>query len=179
MKNIDIKEIILIVVIIILGIFISLNLFKDNKVVFITDNNNLYDKTIKYLLKQDNNKDKTKKNYKRFIDYKGFGIAQDKKYKYAYMWLISDSYYEKNNKLIKSAGYSTPCKVIFNKENDKLIKVVFPKDGVLYKASIINMFPKSVQKKVLSYVVNDSNLKKTVDEYYNTMNNNKIYKKEK
>ena len=166
MKKIDIKEIILIIVIIILGIFISLNLFKNNKVTFITDSDYLYDKAIKYLLKYDDNVDRNKKNYKRFIDYKGFGIAEDKKYKYAYMWLISDSYYEKNNKLVKSDGYSLPCKVVFNKKNDKVIKVIFTQDGEGYKVSIINMYPKEIAKKVLNYRMDDSNLKKIVDNYY-------------
>ena len=166
MKKIDIKEIILIIIIIILGIFISLNLFKNNKVTFITDNDYLYDKAIKYLLKHDDNVDKNKKNYKRFIDYKGFGIAQDKKYKYAYMWVVSDSYYEKNDKLVKSDGYSLPCKVVFNKRNDKVIKVIFTQDGEGYKVSIINMYPKEIEKKVLNYRMDDSNLKKIVDDYY-------------
>ena len=159
MKKIDIKEIILIIVIIILGIFISLNLFKNNKVTFIADSDYLYDKAIKYLLKHDDNVDKNKKNYKRFIDYKGFGIAQDKKYKYAYMWVVSDSYYEKNDKLVKSDGYSLPCKVVFNKRNDKVIKVIFTQDGEGYKVSIINMYPKEIEKKVLNYRMDDSNLK--------------------
>lgn len=166
MKKIDIKEIILIIIIIILGIFISLNLFKNNKVTFITDSDYLYDKAIKYLLKHDDNVDKNKKNYKRFIDYEGFGIAQDKKYKYAYMWVVSDSYYEKNDKLVKSGGYSSPCKVVFNKRNDKVIKVIFTQDGEGYKVSIINMYPKEIEKKVLNYRMDDSNLKKIVDDYY-------------
>ena len=49
MKKFDIKEIILIIIIIILGIFISLNLFKDNSVTFINDNDYLYEKVIEYM----------------------------------------------------------------------------------------------------------------------------------
>ena len=111
MKKIDIKEIILIIVIIILGIFISLNLFKNNKVTFITDSDYLYDKAIKYLLKYDDNVDR-------------------------------------------------------NKKNDKVIKVIFTQDGEGYKVSIINMYPKEIAKKVLNYRMDDSNLKKIVDNYY-------------
>ena len=170
MKKFDIKEIILIILIIILGIFISLNLFKDNSVTFINDNDYLYEKAIEYLLKHDSNVDKTKENYKRFIDYEGFGIAQDKKYKYAYMWLISDSYYEENNKLIKSTGYSLPCKITFNKKNDKVVKVMFPEDGELYDVSIIKMFPNSIKKKVLNYVADDKELNKMAKEYYKMEN---------
>ena len=166
MNNLDVKEIILLLIIIVLGIFISLNLFKNNKVTFITDSDYLYDSAVEYLIKNDNNPYVKKKNYKKFVDYKGFGIAQDKKYKYAYMWIVTESYYEQDGKLISEFGSSLPYKFIFDKKTDKIIKAITANDGKLFKVSIKNMYPKSIQNKVLNYTVDYSNLQKKVDNYY-------------
>lgn len=155
----------LIIIIIILGIYIGLNLFKDNKVTFISDSDYLYDKAIDYLRDNDTNPDKKYSNYKMFLDYKGFGIAKDKKYKYAYMWIIVDSYYVKNKRLVNSTSHSIPYKFIF-KKNDKVVKYVMPSDGRDYEFTIKGIFPKKIQKYILKYDVNSDKIDREVKDYY-------------
>ena len=165
MGKTDKKEKILILVIIALGIFIALNLFKNDKVTFIKDHDYLYEKAIDYLLKNDDNIDKNKDNYKMFIAYKKFGIAQDKKNIYAYMWIVSESYYVENNELVTSTSDSIPHKITFDKTNEKLIKDEITGEGNQRNISIKNMFPKSIQNEIIDYEDN-TNMQKQVYDYY-------------
>ena len=165
MKKIYYKDIILVLIIIILGIYIALNIFNDDKISFISDSDYLYDKAINYLIDNDNNSDKDKDNYKMFTDYKGFGIAQDHDYKYVYMWVLTSSYYTKENKLVESSGQSMFYKFTFNK-NDKFIKYDTPEEGRMYEVSIKNMVPRSIYKKIFNYTLDDSKLKEEVASYY-------------
>ena len=155
MKKINYKDIILILIIVGLGIFIALNLFKDDSVVFITDSDYLYDKAVEYLIENDNNENKNKNEYKMDIKYHGFGIAKDEDYKYAYMWIVTNSSYIEDNELINRFGDSMPYKFIFSKD-DKVIEYLVPEDGREYNVSIKNMFPKSIQEEILNYQANDN-----------------------
>ena len=165
MKEIDKREILLILIVIILGIFIALNLFKNDKVIFIKDHDYLYEKAIDSLLKNDNNIDKNKEHYKKFIAYKKFGIAEDKKNIYAYMWIVSEAYYVEDNDLKKSISDSMPYKFIFDRASEKLINYEIPEDGNQNKIKKKNMFPKIVQDEIINYD-DDSNLQEEVDAYY-------------
>ena len=160
-----IKDIIYVFFIVVLGIFIVLNLFKDKSVTFITGENNLYEDAVNYLIENDTNPNKSKDNYKLFVVYDGFGIAEDEQYKYAYMWVITNSYYVDNNKLVDDTGYSMPLKFVFSKDN-KIIKYETPEDGRGYSSSIKNMYPEVLHEKILNYKADESKLKEEVDLYY-------------
>lgn len=114
MKSI-LKDIIWISIIIILGIFIVLNI-KEETPIFIKNRDDLYEKAISYLIEKDENPDRKKQYYKLFIHYEPFGTAKDSNYLYAYMWIVTDSYYVKNNKLQNSGGNSIPYRFTFNKK---------------------------------------------------------------
>lgn len=170
MEKIDRSEIIMILIIIILGIFIALNIFKNDKVTFIDGHDYLYENAIDYLLKSDNNPDKNKANYKMFVTYRGFGTAEDNKNIYAYMWIVSESYYIENNKLKKSGSNSMPYKFIFEKSTEKLKKYEITEDGNLRNISIKNMFPKSIQNEIINYN-DESDLEGEINNYYNSILN--------
>lgn len=165
MGKIDKNELILILIIIFLGIFIFLNLFKNDEVTFIDGYDYLYEKAVDHLLKNDNNIDKSKDNYKMFIAYKGFGIAEDNKNIYAYMWVVSEAYYTEDNKLIRGSSNSMPYKFIFKKQNKRLVRYEITEEGNQYSISIKNMFPKSIQDEIINYEC-DLSLHDEIDYYY-------------
>lgn len=160
-----IKDIIFVIIIIVLGIFIVLNLFKDTTVTFITGEEELYEDAVNYLIEKDDNENKNKDNYKLFVDYEGFGIAEDEEYKYAYMWINASSYYVENNKLIEGSGYSIPFRFVFSKDN-KIIRYDQPEDGRGYSISIKNVYPEVLQEKILNYKADEEKLKEEVNSYY-------------
>lgn len=125
------------------------NLFSD-KTNFITDYDYLYDVAIDYL--KNNNEDdyyKNNEDYQLLISYDGFGISEDKDYKYAYMWILEESYYVKNGKLYSGSGSSMAYKFTF--KDNKVLKYEIPEDGSYYSSSITKIFPKKVAKKILNY----------------------------
>lgn len=125
------------------------NLFSD-KTNFITDYDYLYDVAIDYL--KANNEDDhyiNNEDYQLLISYDGFGISKDKNYKYAYMWILKESYYVKNEKLYLGSGSSMAYKFTF--KDDKVLKYEIPKDGSYYASSISKIFPKKIAKKILNY----------------------------
>ena len=58
-----------------------------------------------------------KEDYQIFFDYKGFGISQKDNIKYAYMWILNESYYVENGKLEIGSGSSMPYKFRFDENN--------------------------------------------------------------
>ena len=84
-----------VVVLLLIGYYIF-NLFLD-RTNFVTDYDYLYDVAVDYL-KVNNSDDYYKNNedYQLLISYDKFGISQDENYKYAYMWILKESYYVKN-----------------------------------------------------------------------------------
>ncbi len=164
-----------IIILVIIALLITGICIDKNKEKYIENSNQLYDIASKYILEKDENPDKDKKRYKMFIDYEGFGITEDKEYRYAYMWIYDESFYISNNRIISSGGSSMPYKFTFAKKEDKVIKYENPKDGNEYTSSIKGMFPKDLEEKVLNYKLNDSKLKRDVREYYKDLNNTKIY----
>ena len=82
------------------GAFVSLILFnkiyRNSKEYYITDNEYLYDVAVDYLKELDSNEinsEHDKNGYHFFIDYDGIAITEDNNNKYAYMWLLGESYY--------------------------------------------------------------------------------------
>ena len=159
-----------IIILVIIALLITGICIDKNKEKYIENSNQLYDIASKYIVEKDENPDKDKKRYKMFIDYEGFGITEDKEYRYAYMWIYDESFYISNNRIISSGGSSMPYKFTFAKKEDKVIKYENPKDGNEYTSSIKEMFPKDLEEKVLNDKLNDSKLKRDVREYYKEFN---------
>ena len=146
-----------------IGIFIF---YKNDKTVWITDNDFLYDKAVTYIVNQNtvNGYDKDKNDYKVFADYNGFGIEEKGNKKYVYMWILEESYYVENNKLESSQGISTLYKFTF--VNDEVVGYETPEDGSLYTSSMKKMLPDSIENEVFSFEMSDIKLKEQVKEYY-------------
>ena len=146
-----------------IGIFIF---YKNDKTVWITDNDFLYDKAVTYIVNQNtvNGYDKDKNDYKVFADYNGFGIEEKGNKKYVYMWILEESYYVENNKLESSQGSSTLYKFTF--VNDEVVGYETLEDGSLYTSSMKKMLPDSIENEVFSFEMSDIKLKEQVKEYY-------------
>ena len=170
-RKIKIILTILIIVLLIIASIIGINVNLSNKSnekygYWITDNEFLYDKAIEYL-KEEKYKaayDKYKEDYQIFYDYEGFGIKEKDNKKYAYMYILEESYYVKHEKIRSSEGSCIPYKFIF--ENDEIISYEIPKDGSEYANSIKEMFPDDIENKVIRYEFKDAKLKKSVEEHY-------------
>lgn len=149
-------------------------ILKSNKESYITNYDNLYDVAIKYLESNDNDYYKEESDYKLFISHKDFGITEDNKYKYAYMWILIDSYYVKDNKLYRGSASSMPYKFTF--KDNKVVKYDIPKDGTYYTSSIKEMFPKNLCNKILNYDYEELNLQNDikVKEHYSYLNSTEI-----
>lgn len=166
--------IIIFIIIIILLVVVAIATIMDNKENWITNNDKLYAKAIEYIKKErkENGYNNEEQDYQVFTDYKGFGIEEKDNKKYAYMWILEESYYVKNGKLRSSEGSSMPYKFTF--ENDDVIDYEIPKDGTYYESSIRDMFPNSIENKVLMYNMDDSKLKTQVKEHYRYLNSTEI-----
>ncbi len=162
-----------IIAIIFLGIFLAVKLLNKRDEYYITDYEQLYDVAVQYLIDNDDNQNKSKERYKIFIDYKGFGITQDKEYRYAYMWIYDESYYVSNDKIISDSGSSMPYKFTF--KDNKVVKCEIPKDGSQYVSSIKYMFPNDIENKVINYQFSDDKLKNDVKKYYSDLEDTTIY----
>ncbi len=161
--------------IVIIGIVIGITVFNEKcNANWITDNDYLYDIAKEYIVIENTNSgyDKNKKDFKVFADYKGFGVEEKDNKKYVYMWILEEAYYVKNDKLRSSSGSSMPYKFTF--ENDKVIDYEIPKDGTYYVSSIKDMFPDSIESKVLMYNMEDTKLKSQVKEYYSYLDSTEI-----
>jgi hypothetical protein len=155
---------------IVLLLFIAYVIFdfisKDNEC-WITDNDFLYDEAISYLENEENEylKDQKIENYKVFTDYEGFGITEKGNKKYVYMRIMMETYYIQDDEVKIYHESSTAYKFTF--ENNEVIGYETPEDGSNYTSSIKNMFPNSIENKVLNPQKSNSELRKKVQEYYN------------
>ena len=154
--------ILLVIITLIFGIFA----LKKDDTVWITDNEFLYDKAVDYIVEQSKleSHDKDKEDYQVFIDYKGFGIEEKDNKKIAYMWILEESYYVENNELQTSTGSSMAYKFTF--ENNEVVDYELPEDGSYYASSIKDMFPDSIENKVMSFEMDDTRLKEEVENHY-------------
>ncbi len=141
-------------------------LTKKENTAFIENNEFLYDKAIDYIVKQIKleSHDKDKEDYQVFTDYEGFGIEEKDNKKVAYMWILQESYYIENNELQISEGSSMAYKFIF--ENNEVIDYEIPEDGSYYTSSIKNMFPDSIENKIMSFEMDNTKLKEKVKKHY-------------
>ena len=174
MKEINktrIKIFILFAVMILIGIFCGMiiNHFrKGGEVIYITDNEFLYDVAIEYLREQYTKEEQElspKEDLQIFFDYEGFGISEKGDKRCAYMWILEEAYYIEDKELKSGSASSMAYKITFDKES-KVIKVEIPEDGTYYVDSIRKMFPDDIEKKILNFEMDDKNLEKQVKEYY-------------
>ncbi len=155
-------SLLIIIVTCIVGYFI----YKNSRIAWITDHEYLYDKAIEYLNQKDISEsyDKNKEGFKIFFDYEPFGIEEKGKQKIAYMWILEEEYFLENNEIESGEGSSMPYKFIF--ENNEVVSYQFPSDGNEYGPSIKRIFPKSIEKEVMSFQIDSSKLRKDVEKYY-------------
>jgi len=143
---------------------------------YLTDSDFLYDTAIQYLLDNDNSPEKNHKGYRRFADYQGFGITEDDAYKYAYMWILDESFYVNDKDHIKfGTGGSMPYKFFFDKTTNTVVKYETPQDGTSYAPSIKRMFPSKVANEMLKMNgLDDTKLMAEVKDYYNYLPDTEI-----
>lgn len=163
-------SILIIILICIIGYFIH----KNNSTAWITDHEYLYDKAIEYLNKKDTAEsyDKNKEGFKIFFDYEPFGIEIKGKQKIAYMWILEEEHYLENNQVESGEGSSIPYKFIF--ENNEVVKYEVPSDGSEYGPSIEKIFPKSIEKEVMSFEMNNTKLRDDIEKYYSDFKTNSL-----
>ena len=145
------------------------------KEIYIKNNDNLYEEAISYLIEHDTNPDRVKDRYKIFTEYKGFGISKDEKYRYVYLWILEESYFIEDNKIISGSGSSMPYKFIFKLEEDKVVEYETPKDGNKYVSSIKKMYPNDIEDKAIHYEMKNDIIIKEVKNYYSDLKDKSIY----
>lgn len=167
------------IIVIVLLLIITTIILANNKTNWVTDHDFLYSKAIEYIV----NKHKeeyynNEEDYQVFTDYKGFGISENQKKneKYAYMYVLVESYYTKNEKIRSDSGSCMPYKFTFN-ENNEVINYEIPNDcgEQNYKNSIERIFPRDIENKVLSYEFDDAKLINNVKEHYSYLESTDIF----
>ena len=162
-----IKIIILIFCLLVFLIILFYKIYRNSKEYYITDNEYLYDVAVDYLKELDSNEinsEHDKNGYHFFIDYDGIAITEDNNNKYAYMWVLGESYYLEKEDVKLASGYSVFYKFTFN--NNKIIKVETTRDCIEYVKSVKEMCPnKQIEKLVLNYDCKLS-VKEQVNKYY-------------
>lgn len=142
---------------------------------YLTDNDYLYDIAVQYIIDNDNNLEKNNDRYKVFTDYNEFGITKDEKYRYVYMWIVEESYYVVDNKLVIGPGSSMPYKFIFELKDNKIVQYEVPKDGNEYTSSVREMYPDDIENNVIHYQIKEDKLIKEVKNYYSDLKDKNIY----
>lgn len=158
---------ILVIVSILIGIKFYL-IQKSNKEYgdWIYNSDYLYDKAINYLKVEKENltKDKEKEDYQTFYSYHGFGIKEKDNKKYAYMYILEESYYVKHNKLRIDDKNAMLYKFAF--ENDEVENYIIPKEGENYKISVKEIFPDDIEKEALNYGTEKLKYNNIIEEHY-------------
>ncbi len=140
----------------------------------VNDKDYLYEKVEQYLISQEQpkyfleNKD-SKPNYnvsdfKVFTDLAKLGIRETKTEIHVYVWAIVESYYVQDGKLINNSGSSMPYKFIF--KNDEIVDYEVPANGKDNKKSMEKIFPKDMQDKLNTSLVDGNKIRNEVEEYY-------------
>lgn len=168
------KTIIILIVILIIGIILGFAYGisrKKEEVSYITDNEFLYDVAIDYLKEKYTEEEKEyneKQGFQIFFDYEGFGISEKDDKKFAYMWILEESYYVEDDKLKSGSGSSMPYKFTF--EGNEVVDYQIPEDGTYYVQSIKKMFPDDIENKILKFNIDSTKLDNEVKEYYSKYN---------
>lgn len=164
-------KIITIVILVIVSILIGIKFYliqKSNKEYgdWIYNSDYLYDKAINYLKVEKENlpKDKEKEDYQTFYSYHGFGIKEKDNKKYAYMYILEESYYVKHNKLRTDSKKAMLYKFTF--ENDEVDNYMIPKEGEEHKISVKEIFPDDIENEALNYGTEKLKYNNSIEEHY-------------
>lgn len=160
-----------------------------NRENLVLDKDYLYDDAVEYIKNKfhDLNVRKESEDYQVLVSYEKFGITEKDGYNYTYMWVLSESYFVKNDKLYRGRLNSSLYKITFL--NDEILKYEMP-DNVkdhekteYYVMDNENDFVNSlksicknndVYNKIISYELNLSN-ENQVKEKYSYLNDFTIY----
>lgn len=137
-----------------------------DKETIVSDKDYLYEKGVNYLKNKyhDLNTRKEQKDYNVLISYQKFGITKDKDYYYAYMWVLSESYFVKNDELFQGRSNSSLYKISFS--NDEVVGYDMPGNG---KSSENSEY--SVMSKEYDFADSLKTLCLNKEVYNNIMNN--------
>lgn len=93
----------------------------------------LYEKGVEFIKEKyhDLNTRREQEDYQILVSYKKFGITKDNTNSYAYMWVLSESYFVKENTLYNGRSNSSLYKIIF--QNDEVVGYEMPDDGKDYE----------------------------------------------
>lgn len=100
-----------------------------------------------YLVNKNDLESKHYNNEKWFVSFRTYLIEQKEEGVFnIYAWVLQESYYLKDGKVVLDSGSSIPHKFIINKENNKFVvdNYQIPRDGSLYQEDMKKLFPKAV-----------------------------------
>lgn len=171
-----------------------------NTETIITDKDYLYDKCVEYIKSKyhDLNTRKAEKDYQVIVSYEPFGITNDGNYDYAYMWVLSESYFVKHDILYNGRSNSSLYKFYFKddeivdyympingKDSEKAESYIMDKTRIQFKSSENqesdfnielkkNCLNKDIYSKIVNYTVDLSN-ESIVKNYYSYLKDLTIY----
>lgn len=105
--------------------------------------------TIKKYLIEEEEKNNHYENEKSFVAIRTYLIKEKSKQKYyVYAWILQESYYLENDRVVKDTSSSIPYKFELVKDNDQFIinDYDIPRDGDYYAKDMKHIFPNSVLK---------------------------------
>ena len=107
-------------------------------------------------------------DFKVFTDIEKLGIKKRKNQFHVYVWAKVESNYVQDGKLVSNSGSAAPYEFII--ENDVVIDYKKPKDGTEDTSSIKEKFPKDIREKIEQLDLDNTDMKKEVEEYYSYLN---------
>lgn len=142
---------------------IDINRMKNNEPVFFSNWNfdyfppvNLDDEKITYSIENyivtNGDEYKQHDNSKTFASVRTFLIQEKEENKlyYVYAWVLEESFYYEDGKIINDSSSSIPYKFVVEKTDDEFAVTdsIIPRDGNYYPIDIKNIFPASVQEQI-------------------------------
>ena len=142
---------------------IDINRMKNNEPVFFSNRNfdyfppvNLDDEKITYSIENyivtSGDEYKQHGNSKTFASVRTFLIQEKEENKlyYVYAWVLEESFYYEDGKIINDSSSSIPYKFVVEKTDDEFAVTdsIIPRDGNYYPIDIKNIFPASVQEQI-------------------------------
>lgn len=180
--------IVLLIVSLVVLFFIDTNRMRNNKPVIFSTwgfdyvppinlDEELLERTIRdYFLLRAKSESRNLNNEKSFISTKTYLIHEvDYDTTIVYMWVLEETYYEDNGKIIEDSASSIPYKITVEKSDDEylVLEVEMPKDGSDYAKDMKSLFPKAVRNDI-NKVHKDGTIEKLQldideqkDNYYN------------
>lgn len=180
--------IVLLIVSLVVLFFIDTNRMRNNKPVIFSTwgfdyvppinlDEELLERTIRdYFLLRAKSESRNLNNEKSFISTKTYLIHEvDYDTTIVYMWVLEETYYEDNGKIIEDSASSIPYKITVEKSDDEylVLEVEMPRDGSDYAKDMKSLFPKAVRNDI-NKVHKDGTIEKLQldideqkDNYYN------------